>query len=357
MNEKKIRVGVIGAGWWATANHIPELKKRDDVELVAVCRLGKDLLQQIQQEWGFQFGTEDYRELLKQDLDAVVVSSPHYLHYEHTKAALESGRHVMIEKPMTLHPQEAWELVDLAKRKNLTLMLPYGWNYKPFIQKTKQLMTEIGIGEIEYALCHMASPLRDFLSGSGGLDEMPAEWKSLSAPDPSTWQVKANGGGYAHGQITHSSGLLFWLTPLRTKEVTARMTYPRSRVDLYDAATVVFDNGAIGVVSGAATVPAGLDYQVDIRLFGREGVLFIDVERERAELQRYDGNNHVLDVPPGEGEYSCDGPPNRFIEVIQGRGRNDSPGDVGARTVELIDAMFRSAEAGGQPVEAYRPAK
>jgi predicted dehydrogenase len=177
----------------------------------------------------------------------------------------------------------------------------------------------------------------------------------MSAPDPRTWQVKANGGGYAHGQITHSSGLLFWLTNLRAQEVTCRMTAPKSQVDLYDAATVVFENGSIGVVSGAATVPGGLDYQVDIRLFGTEGAFFIDVERERAELQRYDGNNHVLTIPAGEGEYSCDGPPNRFIEVIQGRGRNDSPGEVGARTVELIDAMFRSAESGGGPVKAYRP--
>jgi len=353
-DKETVKIGVIGAGWWATANHIPELQKRSDVELVAVCRLGKDLLHQIKDKFGFQFAAEDYHELLEQDVDAVIVSSPHYLHYEHAKAAIQCGKHVLIEKPMTLNPAEAWELVELAKQQKTHLMIPYGWHYKPYMQTAKRLIHEVGIGEIEYAMCHMASPTRVFFAGRGGTEEMPAEWKSLSEPEPSTWQVKANGGGYAHGQITHSAGMLFWLTNLRAKEVTARMTAPNSAVDLYDAATVLFDNGAIGTVSGAATIPGGQDYQVDIRLFGREGVLFIDVERERAELYRHDGNHRTLNIPEGEGEYSCEGPPNRFIEVIRGRGINDSSGEVGARAVELIDAMFRSAEAGSQPTAVYR---
>jgi predicted dehydrogenase len=348
----KVKVGVIGAGWWATTNHIPELKKRDDVELVGVCRLGQELLQKIKDEFGFPFATEDYNELLKQDLDAVVVSTPHYLHYAPTRAALERGLHVMIEKPMTLDKDEAWELVRIAEANNLHLLLPYGWHYKPFTQQARRLMEQNIIGEVEYAMCHMASPTRDFFSGSGGIGEMPEEWsETLSEPDPSTWQVKENGGGYAHGQITHSSGMLFWLTGMRAREVTCRMTAPNSAVDLYDAATVVFDNGAIGVISGAGTVTGGQPYQVDIRLFGTEGMMMLDVEggRERMTVHRNDGTVHKLDVPAGQGEYTCDGPPHRFIEVIKGEAINDSPGHVGAATVELITAMFRSAENGGQP--------
>jgi len=351
----KVKIGVIGAGWWATTNHIPELKKRDDVDLVSVCRLGRDLLERIRQEFGFAHASEDYHELLAQNLDGVIVSSPHYLHYEHAKAALEKGCHVMIEKPMTLDKTQAWELVELAKKNNLILMLPYGWHYKRFTQEAKRLLDEGQIGEVEYALCHMASPLRDFLSGSGGTGEMPDEWKpSLAEPDPTTWQVKENGGGYAHGQITHSSGMLFWLTGLRAAEVSCRMTAPRSGVDLYDAAAVVFDNGALGTISGAATVTAGNSYQVDIRLFGSEGMLMLDVEgkRERLLLARNDGKKFTMDIPPGEGDYDCFGPPHRFVELIQGKDvPNQSPGEVGAATVELITAMFRSANSGGQPVK------
>src|SRR5437763_696915 len=122
-----VRLGFIGAGWWATTNHMPLLKQRNDVEFTAVCRLGADVLQTVKDKFGFAYATEDYHDLLAQPLDAVVVSSPHRFHYEHACAALEHGLHVMCEKPMTLTAREAWELVNLAQQRNLHLIVPYGW--------------------------------------------------------------------------------------------------------------------------------------------------------------------------------------------------------------------------------------
>src|SRR5262245_56656309 len=180
----KVRVGFIGAGWWATTNHMPLLVKRADVEMVAVCRLGQDVLQKVKDQFGFAFATEDYHELLDQKLDAVVVASPHRFHYEHAHAALERGLHVMCEKPMTLRAEEAWELVELANRKNLQLIIPYGWHYKPFVQQAKRLMDEGGVGKVEYVLCHMASPTKDFFSGGGNV---PSQWEpTLAKPDSTT---------------------------------------------------------------------------------------------------------------------------------------------------------------------------
>lgn len=348
---RKIRLGFIGAGWWATTNHIPLLAKREDVELVAVCRLGKDVLQKIKDEFGFAFATENYRELLEQDLDAVVVSSPHRFHYEHAKAALERGLHVMCEKPMALHAVEAWDLVEAARKRNLQLLVPYGWHYKPFVQRAKQFMDDGHVGQVEYVTCHMASPTKDFFSGGGSV---PSQWEpTLAKPDVTTWQVKAYGGGYAHGQVTHSSALMFWLTGLRAERVSALMTAPNSQVDMYNAATVRFTSGAIGTISGAATLPDNDKFQVDVRIFGSDGVLLLDVERERLELRRHDGRHVHVEVPPGEGGYSCEGPPNSFVEAIRGRGHNHSPGEVAARSVELIEAMHESANQGGKPIPVY----
>jgi predicted dehydrogenase len=345
---KKVRIGFIGAGWWATTNHIPLLAKRDDVELVGVCRLGKEMLQTVQQTFGFPMATEDYRELLQQGLDGVVVTSPHHLHYEHARAALEAGCHVMVEKPMTLSAQEAWHLVELAQAHKRELLVPYGWHYKPFIREAKRIMEEGAVGNIDYVLCHMASPTLSLIGGKGA---PPSQWApTIAEPDPNTWQNPAQGGGYAHGQVTHSSALMFWLTGLRAREVSCRMSAANTQVDLYNAATVTFTNGALGTISGAATLPDGSKFQVDIRIFGEEGVLLLDVERERVALRRHDGKDESIAVSFNAGDYECDTPPNRFIELIQGHGSNDSPGEVAARSVELIDAMFRSAVTGGQPV-------
>jgi predicted dehydrogenase len=348
----KVRIGFIGAGWWVTTNHLPILKAREDVEMAAICRLGQEMLHIIQNEFGIGFATEDYRELLEQELDGVVVGSPHHLHYEHALAALEKGFHVLCEKPMTLSAAQAWKLVNTARANHLHLIVPYGWHYKPFIQQAKQWMEAGLVGEVEYVLCHMASPTKDFFAGDG---RPPSQWEpTLAAPDPATWQVRENGGGYAHGQVTHSSALMFWLTGLRAKEVTCRMTAPNSKVDMYNTASVVFENGAIGTISGAATLPDNDTFQVDIRIFGTEGVMLLDVERERVSLRRHDGAHQSLDVPAGEGAYTCETPPERFIDLIKGRGRNDSPGEIAARSVELINAMFESAANKGQPTRVYR---
>lgn len=349
---KKIKLGFIGAGWWATTHHMPILAKRQDVEMQAVCRLGSELLKVIQDKFNFPFATEDYKKLLQQDLDGVIVSSPHDLHYEHAKAALERGLHVLCEKPMTLQPQQAWDLVHLAKKKQLHLLVPYGWHYKPFIQKAKEWMDSGCVGNIEYVLCHMASPAKGFFAGGGG---PPSQWKpTISKPEASTWQVKEHGGGYSHGQITHSSALMFWLTGLRAFEVTAQMSSPNSKVDMYNATTVTFDQKAIGTISGAATLPDDDPFQIDLRIFGQEGVLLLDIERERLELRRHDGKHQRLEVPRGDGVYQCDIPPIRFIELIQNRGINHSPGEVAARSVELIDAMYRSTAEDGKPTKVFR---
>jgi predicted dehydrogenase len=184
-----------------------------------------------------------------------------------------------------------------------------------------------------------------------------SQWEpTLAAPEPSTWQVADNGGGYGHGQVTHSSSLLMWLTGLRAAEVSARLTSPGSPVDMYDAASVRFENGAIGVISGAATLPANDKFQVDLRIFGTQGVLMIDMERERMVVRRHDGKHHEAAIQPGTGAYDCVAPPHRFIEAIKGEARNDSPGELGARAVELVSAMFASSRDGGAPVRVYREA-
>src|SRR5437762_1763419 len=108
VSREKLRLGLIGAGWWATANHLPLLAARDDVELRAVCRLGAAELRQVKEAFGFRFATESATELVAHpDLDAVIVASPHTLHYEHARLALERGLHVMCEKPFTTRADHA----------------------------------------------------------------------------------------------------------------------------------------------------------------------------------------------------------------------------------------------------------
>jgi predicted dehydrogenase len=355
MAEKsKVRLGFLGAGWWATANHMPLLARREDVELTAVCRLGRAELRQVQEKFGFRHATESAEELVRFPLDAVLVSSPHTLHHEHARLALEHGLHVLCEKPMCTRAEHARELVRLAAEKNLHLLVPYGWHYKPFLQQAKQWMEAGAVGTMQYVLCHMASPIRELLRGgrfavagtsgqAGGV---------LFEPDPRTWADPAvAGGGYGHAQLSHSTGMLAWLTGLVPESVYALMTAPGARVDLYDALSVRFAGGAIGTVSGAGTVPpvGPGQYQVDLRIFGSEGLLMLDCERARLELRRHDSRQEQLELPADAGAYSCEGPPNNFVDLVLGKTTvNWSPGEAAMRSVLLLDAAYRSAVS-GQP--------
>lgn len=345
ITDRPVRLGAIGAGWWATSNHFPLFAARDDVELVGVCGKGPGL-EAVREKFGFGFATEDATELLDADIDAVVISTPHDLHHPLAAQALERGLHVLCEKPMTLHADEAWDLAARAEQAGTVFLVPYGWNYKPFTVTAKRMLEAGDIGDIQYALCHMASPTR----GLFGTDptHMLERWNSDTAPDPTTWSSPEHGGGYAHGQITHSSALLFWLTGLRAASVAGRVITAGAPVDLFDAGVIRFENGALGSLSGAATLADGDKYQVDIRLFGTEGVLMIDVERERVSLSRYDGRREEVRIAADEGDYECLVPPARFIDLITGASvENNSDVTVAARSVELIDALLRSSAAGG----------
>ena len=342
----RVRVGAIGAGWWATSNHFPLLAAREDVELVGVCGLGPGL-GEVRDKFDFGMATEDPDELLDAGLDAVVISTPHDLHYDGTVKALERGLHVMCEKPMTLRADQAWDLVERTERAGTHVLVPYGWNYKPFTVEAKRLLDQGLLGELQYALCHMASPTRGLFGGDP--EHMLELWNSDTKPETSTWAAPEHGGGYAHGQVTHSSALLFWLTGLRAQTVAGRVSRAGSAVDLFDAAVIRYDGGVLGSLSGAATLADGDPYQLDLRIFGSEGTLMLDVERERLQLHRYDGQRFDVPVEPGAGEYECVVPPARFIELITGEStENNSTPEVAARSVELIEALLRSSANDGR---------
>jgi hypothetical protein len=165
---KKLRLGAIGAGSWAVASHLPNFaRRRDEVEFVAVSRKGPELLEKIKHDWGFEVASEDYHDVIDAGIDICLVSSPTALHHEHAKAALEAGVHVLVEKPVTIDPADAWDLVETADRKGLYLVCSFGWNFMPMLRGAKQLIDEKGIGEVEHLVVHMSSVTRELLSNTG----------------------------------------------------------------------------------------------------------------------------------------------------------------------------------------------
>lgn len=352
----KLRVGVIGAGSWAVASHLPNFAARgEEVELVAVARKGPELLEKIRSDFGFQLGSEDYRDVLDAGVDACLVASPSGLHFEHAKAAMEAGAHVLVEKPFTIDPAQAWELVEVAERTGRHLVVAFGWNYKPMVREIRALMDEHGIGAIEQCTIQMASATRELLSNTGSYPGAAPE----TVPEQATWTDPAvSGGGYGQAQLSHALGLGLWLTGLRGEQAFALMSAPLDApVELHDAISVRYEGGAVGTVAGGSChVGAGDNkHQLAVRAIGSEGQLHVDVEREIAWLWRNDGYEARVEIAPDGGAYDCDGPADALVDLALGKQvLNASPGELAARTVELLDAAYRSARSGA--LEAVRSA-
>jgi predicted dehydrogenase len=344
----KARIGFIGVGWWATTNHIPMLRARSDVELVSVCGLDKAVNERIKRDFGVSHSTRNPQELLEQKLDGVIVASPHGLHAEHTLAALNAGCHVMVEKPMAISSADAKKMVQTAREKKRHLSVSFGWNHRPLTVKAKEVLKTGELGEIEYVSCFLGSPSKELFAGRS------CDFAKGAYVEPSLATYvdpKISGGGFGQGQLTHALGLLFHLADLEPKSVFCRMSCEGAPSDMHNAIVVGFDRGRIGTVGGTATVPIGSPYQLDIRIFGSGGMLLYDIERERLELHTHDGKHKVVAVEAGEGAYRCDGPPHQLVELILGlTDQNNAPGELGLKTVQVLEAAYRSANSGRDEV-------
>jgi predicted dehydrogenase len=345
----RLRLGIIGAGSWTVASHLPSFAlRRDDLEFVGIARKGKDLLDKIATDWGFSVASENYRDVLDAGLDICLVASPPGLHHEHAKAAMEAGAHVLVEKPVAIAPADAWDLVDTATRLRRHLLVAFGWNYRPIVREAKRLMDDRALGTAEMVAVTMVSPTRELLSNTGQYPQYSPE----ALPEPRTWIDPAlSGGGYGQAQLSHALGLALWLTGLRGADVFSFMSAPLDApVELHDAISIRYASGAIGTVSGGSchTNADANKHQLEVRVIGSDGQLLIDLGRDTLSAFRAAEQEEIRPpLEPNAGMYDCIGPPHTLIDLALGReADNCSPGELGARTVELLEAAYRSSTSG-----------
>ncbi len=147
--RKHVKVGVIGCGYWG-----PKLARNfndlPDSDLMMVSDLREDRLQEIKKLYPSVITTRNYKDLILGDLDAIVIATPVNTHYPLAKEALLSGKHVLIEKPITAHSEHAQDLIDLARQKNLVLMVGHTFEYNPAVEAVRDIVQSGELGNIYY---------------------------------------------------------------------------------------------------------------------------------------------------------------------------------------------------------------
>src|SRR3989442_215695 len=145
-----IKFGVIGYGYWGP-NVVRNLTAIDGSEVLLVCDKSPDARRASQRAHPGIPVTADADELLSSsEIDAIAVVTPVWTHYELVKAALENGKHVFVEKPFTSSVEEAEELIELAIRKNLKIMVDHTFLFTGAVKKIHQLLEEGALGSLYY---------------------------------------------------------------------------------------------------------------------------------------------------------------------------------------------------------------
>lgn len=145
-----IRIGVIGYGYWGP-NIVRNLHGQKNAQVVMVCDKSSSALARVRKSYPGVQTVSDAMELLRSpEIDAVAVITPVWTHYELAKLALENGKHVFIEKPFTSSSAQAEELVELAARKKLTIMVDHTFLFTGAVRKIRELTESGALGDLYY---------------------------------------------------------------------------------------------------------------------------------------------------------------------------------------------------------------
>jgi predicted dehydrogenase len=149
-NETVIRMGVIGYGYWGP-NIVRNFHRQERSRVVAICDKSPKSLQRARQSYPEIRAIDECNDILTAtDIDAIAIVTPVWTHYELAKIALENGKHVFVEKPFTCTTAQAEELIELAERKNLTIMVDHTFLFTGAVKRIKEFIDNGTLGDLYY---------------------------------------------------------------------------------------------------------------------------------------------------------------------------------------------------------------
>lgn len=338
--ESKIKCGVLGAGWWGTFAHIPALLSHPRAELVAIQNQDYEKACRVAADFAIPHACASANELLSiEGLQAVVVSSSPKFHFEQASAALRMGKHVLVEKPMSITAQQARELLDIAKERNVQLLISCPWHYTPHATAARRLIADGAIGKVRMISVLMTNPVDHLLRGH---DATPTYGAPYMLPRTETYSdPEIAGGGQIYAQVCHVASYLTFLTGLRASEVFARFHCDSEPVDIYDVLNLrMEDNTIVSIASTGATSTELRTHEV--RIFGTGGIIYLELWGGTMTLTRMSGETiSYPDLEPGQ-VYPHQAPALNLIDSILDPGCNGSPASLGVAAMEIIEGACMS---------------
>ena len=329
--SQRIKYGVIGVGtaggWYADI-----LKQSPGAQLSAALRSPGGDTKSVEERWGVPCYTD--MQAFLSSVDAVCIATPSGQHYQQAKSALEANKHVLIEKPITLKENEAFELLQLAQNKNLRLGVTLQRRADPMFIKIKHAIDTGAIGTP--VLLNLVMPY----------------YRAQSYYDSAAWRgtPEQDGGGILMNQGIHLVDLSVWFLG-NVKHVSAYKRTLARNINVEDTISVAleFSCGALGSIAGTTASEPGVTHRLEV--CGTLGSFAIEGER----VVRWD----VKDLPKPEQPLAADAAASdpkqtstvnhariikNFTHAIQTGQDPLVTADDAVHALAVVNAAYRSAE-------------
>ena len=324
---EKTKIAVIGLGGIAQLVHLPILSKLGNVEISAVAEINKNRLRTVGEKFGISKQYNNYKEMLaKENVDALIISTPTNTHSEIAIECLKAKKHILIEKPIARDLAEAREINEVARKNKIQVMIGMNLRYRPDAMLMKSLVSSGELGEIFYIRC-------------GWLRKQSSDQK---------WFLNKNQSG---GGVIIDLGILIldlalWImNDNKMKSVTVQKFNHRTK-DVEDSAVglVRFDNGQ--VIS--FEVSWGLHSEWDkfhLAAFGTEGTAHLNplLAYKRLETNVIDYTVTNTFNPTNLFKKSYENELKHFIGMVRENNPATSSGEEAVSLMKLLEAMYKSA--------------
>ncbi|MGH7724603.1 MAG: Gfo/Idh/MocA family protein [Candidatus Eiseniibacteriota bacterium] len=331
MAKKVLKAALVGVGVAGQVSHIPAWKKLEGVELVALCDRDQEKALRVAQRFGVPVATSNFEDILADpEIDVVDVCTPNYLHAPLAIAALQSGKHVLVERPIARTAAETEKMVKAADKADRLLVCALAHRFR---EDTKILKKFVDRGELGDVFYTKAGWLRQ------RTDWRTEEWRQ---------QKQVSGGGVLMDLGVQMLDLALHILGAPAVESVTASAHRAGKAEVEDSCVALIRLEGGGVLN--LEVTWGLLMERDfayVNLFGQTGAALWNPLRIHKGM-----HGSLVNVTP-----AVDSPRNVYKQAIEAQiahfadcvRKGTAPGATGAEMLEvmrLVDAIYRSAEQG-----------
>ena len=318
---EKVRWGVLGTANIARGCAIPGMQRAENCEIYAIAGRKLEKAQAFAKEFAFEKAYGSYEELLQDDaVQAVYIPLPNNLHYTWVEAALKAKKHVLCEKPLALHADEARRMFRIAEENGVHLMEAYAYLHSPYVAQLKQDIAGGIIGDVDFI---------DTAFVTQGYKEDIRLYKEL-------------GGGAMYDLGCYCTTMILSLIGSEVDAVKACAEFSELGVDLATSGTIRFKNGARSAFNVGMILGKNTNARYDrLYVHGSKGFIKSDVEFNQAGELSY-----RVFTADGVTDRTVSVPQNYSLEIenmgnciLSGESLQVTP-EFSIRNAELMDRVF-----------------